>query len=95
MTSLAVDVVKRRKKRGNQQFDPAKLRTSVYMACLSLKTPEGEAASTSQSVADAVVLWVTTKPAVTTGDIRRKTAEHLAKYHPDAAYIYQNHRVIM
>ncbi len=92
---LAVDVVKRSGKRPTEKFDRDKLLHSVRAACLSVRTPEGEAESTAANVTHAVVLWIDTKPAVTSHDIRRLASQHLRRYHPEAAYLYQNHRTII
>lgn len=92
---LAVDVVKRAGKRPTERFDPDKLLHSIRAACLSVRTPDGEAESTAANVTHAVILWLDTKPAVTSHDIRRFASTHLLRYHPDAAYLYQHHKSIM
>ncbi len=91
----AIDVVKRSGRRPTEPFDTDKLLQSILQACLSVRTPEGEAESTAKNVTHAVTIWVTSKPAVTSNDIRRLTSSHLHRYHPDAAYIYQHHRTII
>ena len=92
---LAVDVVKRRGQRKTEQFDPDKLHASVYAACLSVKSLDGLAHDTADRVCDAVILWTTNKTEVTSADIRRQAAKALETFHPDAAYLYQHHKVIM
>lgn len=92
---LAVDVVKRSGQRPSETFDTDKLLYSIRAACLSVRSPEGEAESTAASVTAAVVLWLENKPAVTSHDIRRMASSHLQRYHPEAAYLYQNHKVII
>lgn len=92
---LAVDVVKRSGRRPTERFDADKLLRSVMAACLSVRSPEGEAESTATAVTDAVILWVESKPAVTSHDLRRLAAAHLVRYHPEAAYLYQHHRTII
>ncbi len=91
----AIDVVKRSGRRPTEAFDADKLLDSILSACLSVRTPEGEAESTAHNVAHIVTLWVNDKPAVTSHDIRRLTSSHLHRYHPEAAYIYQHHRTII
>lgn len=91
----AIDVVKQSGHRPTEVFDVDKLLQSILQACLSVRTPEGEAQSTAKNVAHIVTLWVDSKPAVTSNDIRRLTSAHLHRYHPDAAYIYQHHRTII
>jgi len=92
---LAVDVVKRSGKRKKEAFNPDKLQRSIHRACLSVRTPEGEAESAAKRVTHLVTLWVATKPAVTSHDIRRVVAFHLDRYHPDAAYYYLHQRRIL
>lgn len=92
---LAIDVVKRSGKRPSESFDADKLLHSIRAACLSVRSPEGEADSTASAVTHAVILWVESKPAVTSRDIRRLATAHLERYHPEAAYIYQHHRAII
>jgi transcriptional regulator NrdR family protein len=92
---LAVDVVKRSGRRPSEAFDADKLLRSIQAACLSVRSPEGEAESTASNVTGAVVLWLDTKPAVTSHDIRRLAGAHLERYHPEAAYFYQHHRIII
>ncbi len=92
---LAVDVVKRSGRRPSEAFNPDKLLRSIQAACLSVRSPEGEAESTASNVTGAVILWLDTKPAVTSHDIRRLAGAHLERYHPEAAYLYQHHRIII
>lgn len=93
--ALAVDVVKRSGNRPSEAFDTNKLLYSIRAACLSVRSPEGEAESTAANVTTAVMLWLENKPAVTSHDIRRLAGAHLVRYHPEAAYLYQNHKVII
>lgn len=93
--TLAIDVVKRGGRRPTESFERAKLLDSIRAACLSVRTPEGEAESTASTVTNAVILWLNTKPAVTTLDLRRVASVHLTRYHPEASYFYQHHRNII
>lgn len=93
--ALAVDVVKQSGRRPTESFDRDKLLRSIRAACLSVRSPEGEAESTAQLVADAVITWVIAKSAVTSHDLRRLAGAHLERYHPEAAYLYQQYRVII
>lgn len=90
-----IDVVKQSGHRPTEPFDTDKLLQSILRACLSVRTPEGEAESTAKNVAHTVTIWVASKPAVTSNDIRRLASAHLHRYHPDAAYIYQHHRTVI
>jgi transcriptional regulator NrdR family protein len=93
--ALAIDVVKQSGKRPVEQYDADKLLRSIRAACLSVRSPEGEAESTALLVTNAVTIWVTTKPAITSHDLRRQASIHLQRYHPEAAYLYQHHRAII
>ncbi|MGK2896475.1 MAG: ATP cone domain-containing protein [Candidatus Saccharimonadales bacterium] len=79
----------------SEQFDKVKLHTSIEAACLSVRSPEGEAALVARRVANTVYAWADSKPAVTSADIRRVAASLLNTFHPEAAYLYQNHRLVM
>lgn len=91
----AIDVVKRSGKRPTESFDSEKLLQSIRAACLSVHAPEGEADSAATRVANAVIIWLDTRPVVTSHDIRVQAARHLHRYHPEAAYLYQRHRIII
>ena len=93
--NLAIDVVKRSGSRPTESFDVNKLLHSIRAACLSVRSPEGEAEDTAHQVVGAVILWVDTKPAITSYDIRRLASAHLTRYHPEAAYFYQHHKSII
>lgn len=90
-----IDIIKRNGERTSESFDRKKLHASVLAACLSVRTPEGEAEMTAHAVCDAVVAWLDTKPEVTSADLRRKATETLEKHHPEAAYLYKHHRLVM
>ncbi len=92
---LAVDVVKRQGKRKHESYDSDKLLRSIHSACLSVHAPEGLAVSAANHVTSIVTIWVNSKPAVTSNDIRRVVAYHLERYHPDAAYYYLHQRRIL
>lgn len=91
----AIDIVKRGGKRPSEPFDPEKLHASIRAAILSTRTPVGEANMTALAVTDAVILWLVTKPEVTSDDLRRVAGSHLETYHPEAAYFYTQHQHII
>lgn len=95
ISTYMVDVIKRDGRRSSEEFEEAKLHSSVLAACLSVRSPEGEAETVAHTVTDAVSTWCKTKPEVTSNDLRRKATEILEKYHPEAAYFYQHHRLVM
>jgi transcriptional regulator NrdR family protein len=91
----AIDIIKRNGERPSEEFSQTKLHTSILAACLSVRSPEGEAESIASSVCNAVTTWCKTKPEVTSADLRRKATETLETYHPEAAYLYKHHRLVM
>lgn len=91
----AIDIVKRSGKRPTEKFSPEKLTTSIHAACLSVRSPDGEAQRTASEVTRAVIIWLETKPEVTSNDLRRIAGHHLKKFHPEAAYIYEQHKHII
>jgi hypothetical protein len=89
------DVIKRRGKRSTESFVPEKLHSSVLSACLSVKSPEGEAETIATIVSDLVDSWRNNRHAVTSHDLRRVAAQHLEHLHPEAAYLYQHHQLVL
>lgn len=94
-TLQAVEVVKRGGRRGTEEFNHAKLHHSVRAACLSVRSPEGEAETVAQRVGKCVSDWVSDRSAVTSADIRRVASNALATFEPEAAYLYQNHNLVV
>ena len=94
MTSI-IDIVKSEGKRPSEAYVRDKLHASILAACLSVRSPEGEAEMTAKKVCLAVELWLATKPEVTSADLRRKASEALEKLHPEAAFLYKHHRLVM
>ena len=88
-------VVKRQGKRPTESFERSKLHASIVASCLSVRTPEGQAETTANTVCDAVMEWLSDKPEVTSDDIRRKAADVLARYHPEAAHLYKHHHMVI
>jgi transcriptional regulator NrdR family protein len=89
------DIIKRDGKRPSEVFKRDKLHDSIRAACLSVRSPEGEAEMTAKNVCDAVIKWLETKPEVTSSDLRRKATAVLDSFHPEAAYLYKHHQVII
>ena len=90
--TLAVDIVKRSGKRPSERFSQQKLQESIIAACLSVRTPIGQAEAIAKTVSESVIRWLDNKPEVTSHDIRRIASRHLGAHHPDASYLYQQHR---
>lgn len=81
-------------KTGNRPAEPfkaSKLNKAIHAACLNVRTPEDSALATSNIVCKEVQQWLQTKQEVTSLDIKDKTTEILEKYHPEAAYIYNQY----
>lgn len=95
--STAVDthVIKQGGRRATERFSPDKLHTSVRAACLSVRSPEGEAELIAHRVVDAASQWCHQKSTVTSQDIRRIAARGLELLHPEAAYLYQTHELVV
>lgn len=89
------EVIKRDGSRPSEQFDRAKLHTSLKAACMSVRSPEGEAETTARKVCDAVLGWCEDRLEVTSLDLRRVAAHHLQKIHPDAAYMYKHWQTVL
>lgn len=90
-----VYIAKRRPEVGSEKFDPVKLHSSILATCLAVRAYEGEAHIIAERVCTSVLKWLTRKTEVTSADIRRKTAEYLHIYHPEAAYLYEHQRIMV
>ena len=95
MTAALIDVIKREGKRPSEHFNPDKLHASIVAACLSVRSPHGEAVLTADTVCSAVTNWCGKKSEVTSADIRRIASTHLEQLHPEAAYLYKHHRMVL
>ncbi len=93
MSAASVTIVKRMPGH-TEPYDERKVYASVYAACLSVRTPAGEAELTADCVCRALLPWVNSKTEVTSLDIRHQASTHLKVYNPDAAYMYRRHRII-
>lgn len=89
-----IDVVKRGKRRP-EPFDRAKLHASIVASCRNIRCPEAVAHHAADQVCAIVITWAADKPEITSGDISRQAGRVLAKFHPEAAYVYQHYNVIM
>lgn len=94
-TNTVIDIVKRQGRRPSEPFDRTKLHASVYAACLSVQAPEGEANRIADTICDTIAVWCSTKPEVTSADLRRVASGHLQAFHPEAAYLYKHHRLVL
>lgn len=90
-----VGIVKRNGARSSEAFQRDKLHASIVAACLSVRAPEGDAEVTAENVCNAVVAWLNDKTEVTSHDVRCMASRYLQSFHPDAAYLYQHHRLVL
>lgn len=88
-------IVKHGGKRPSESFDASKLHASIIAACLSVRTPEGQAETFAKKIVSHVTQWLEEKAEVTSNDLRRVASFHLTKYHPEAAYLYEQHSLII
>lgn len=95
MPSPTIDIIKRNGKRSSEPFNRDKLYASIQAACLSVRTPQGEAELLANNVCDQVSNWLSEKPEVTSDDIRRQATNALHTFHPEAAYLYKHHRLVI
>lgn len=84
-------VVKNTHNRHPEPFERQKLHTSIVAACLSSGTPTGHAESIARRVVEEVLVWLESRPEVTSNDLRRVASQALRTYHPDASYLYEHH----
>ena len=91
--NLSVDIIKRGGQRQSERFMREKLHASIVAACLSVRTPKGQAENIAHAVCDAVIDWLRRRPEVTSQDIRLVATKHLRIHNPDAAYLYEQNRI--
>lgn len=91
----SIDIVKRKGQRPTESFQRDKLHNSIVAACLSAGTPTGQAETIARSVTEEVLGWLQNRPEVTSEDIRQIAGKHLRRHHPDAGYLYEQHRRIL
>ena len=92
---MATHVIKQNGRRSSEAFSEVKLHASVQAACRSVRAPEGEAVTIAEHVVRAVSDWCQDKSAITSADIRRIATRGLEIFHPEAAYLYQNHEIVV
>lgn len=88
-------IIKRKGQRPTETFNQTKLHQSIVAASLSARAPEGQADAIAYAVTRYVLDWLESRPEVTSHDIRLVATRHLRAHHPDAAYLYEQHRAIL
>ena len=92
---ISVDIIKHGGYKQTEKFTREKLHASIVAACLSVRTPEGQAENIARTICNSVIEWLQQRPEVTSHDIRIVAARHLKSYHPEAAYLYEQHRITL
>ncbi|MEI6054373.1 MAG: hypothetical protein WCQ49_03345 [Candidatus Saccharibacteria bacterium] len=93
--SSTVEIIKGGGDRPSETFKRNKLYKSLVSVCMSVKIPQGQAEDIAGSVCDKVITWLKDKSEVTSNDIRTAAAKHLKKLHQEAAYLYEQHHIII
>lgn len=91
MDQNRIDIVKRKGARPSEEFNAGKLHNSIVAACLSDRTPLGDAEAIARHVCLQVIAWCAEKGEVTSDDLRLMATRVLQRFHPEAAYLYQHH----
>jgi transcriptional regulator NrdR family protein len=95
MSDETTVIIKRKGQRPTEAFDRTKLYQSIVAASLSARAPEGQADNIAHAVTNYVLEWLESRPEVTSHDIRLVATRHLRAHHPDAAYLYEQHRTTL
>ena len=90
-----VCVIKQRGRRPSEPLSRDKLYQSVKRACLQVRAPEGVAEQVAEQACRDVEHWCQSRPEITSDDIRRVAGRTLKQHHPEAAYLYQQQRLMI
>lgn len=85
-------IVKRNNR--SETYDERKLYASIYASCLSVREPENAAELIAEKVCGDVGEWLQHKSEVSSADIRKEASTFLETLNPNAAFLYQHHRII-
>lgn len=88
-------IVKQKGRRGSEPFSASKLEHSLVAACMSAGAAHGQAELIAKKVTAEVVTWLEDRPEVTSDDLRQVAGTHLGRYHPDAGFLYERHRMTL
>jgi len=72
------------------EYDSERLKESIQQIAVANCTPIGTAENFALNVVQKIKQWIDDKAEITPTELRLQTAEALAKYDPDAAYLYEN-----
>lgn len=90
-----IDIVKRGGRRPSEEFSAEKLHHSIVAACLSDRTPDGDAEAIARHVCLQVIAWCSQKGEITSSDVRLMASRVLERFHPEAAYLYKHHQALI
>lgn len=85
-------VVKRGKNR--EQFDPEKLKKSLYKACISVHESKEAAQKHSKEVVESTTEWQKNKNEILSDDVRKFAGKKLEQKSSHAGYLYLHHRIM-
>lgn len=85
-------VIKRKGK--IETFDERKLYASIYAALIALRITDEQAETISDLVSHSVIKDILHRHEISSGELHKIVVEHLKKYNPEAAFIYETHRDI-
>ncbi len=78
-----------------EDFNQAKIKRRLLIDAKAVGIPSGAAEDfINHSIADATKT-LSNKTIITESDLQRALVKELKKYHPDLAYVYQNHDKII
>lgn len=95
MAQGGVNIVKRGGRRPTEEFSQEKLHKSLVAACIASGATPGQAEIAAHQAVNEVLKWLEKRPEVTSSDLRRVAGGALGKYHADAGYLYQQHRMTL
>lgn len=85
-------IVKRNNR--SEAYDERKLYASIYASCLSVREPDSAAELIAEKVCGDVRTWLQRKSEVSSADIRKIASTYLETLNPNAAFLYQHHRIM-
>ena len=90
MNNDSITVIKQNGKQ--QAYSSDKIERSIKNSCLAVNSTIGEAEKYAELINQKLDKWLKTKNEITTEDLRIKSSNELARYHPEAAYFYANYK---
>ena len=75
-----------------EDYSRERLKKAVRRAVTANRTPLGDAETLAHQVMEKIERWLSDKTEITGRELRLQTAEALANYDTDAAYLYENEK---